>query len=62
MCKIFHSSTKLFSNNSDIDKAFRSIHQSVMTKIKKYVRKGWIVKKIVEHNIKIFSVNISKNN
>ena len=33
-----------------------------MTKIKKYVRKGWIVKKIVEHNIKIFSVNISKNN
>ena len=33
--KIFHSSAKLIANHSDIDEAFKSIHQSNMTKIKK---------------------------
>ena len=36
--KIFHSSTKVIANDSDIDEAFKSMHQSKnkkMTKIKK---------------------------
>ena len=32
--KIFHSCTKLIASNSDIDKAFICMHQSIMTKIK----------------------------
>ena len=54
MREIFHSSAKLIENDSDIDKAFGSINQSVMMKIKHFVCKGWIVKTIVEHGIKIF--------
>ena len=34
-CKIFHSSHKLIASDSDIDKAFKSMHQSIMKKIKK---------------------------
>ena len=49
MRKIFHLSAKLVANYSDIDKAFRSMHQSVMTKTKNFVSKGWIVKTIVRH-------------
>ena len=33
--KIFHPSTKLISSDSDIDEAFKSMHQSIMTKINK---------------------------
>ena len=33
--KIFHSSAKLIASDSDIDEAFKSMHQSIMTKIKK---------------------------
>ena len=32
--KIFHSSTKLIASYSDIDEAFKSMDQSIMTKIK----------------------------
>ena len=32
MRKIFHSSSNIIANDSDIDKAFESMHQSVMTK------------------------------
>ena len=32
-CKFFHSSDKLIANNPDIDEAFKSMHQSIMTKI-----------------------------
>ena len=32
MRKIFHLSAKLIVNDSDIDKAFRSIYESVMMK------------------------------
>ena len=35
-CKIFHSSAKLIASDSDIDEAFKSMHQSIMTKIKNY--------------------------
>ena len=53
MPKIFHSSAKLVANYSDIDKAFGSMHQSVMTKTKNFVSKGWIVKTIVKHSFNI---------
>ena len=33
--KMFHSNTKLTATNSDIDEAFKFMHQSVMTKTKK---------------------------
>ena len=33
-CKIFHLSTKLIARDSDINEAFRSMHPSIMTKIK----------------------------
>ena len=32
-CKIFHSSAKLIASDSDTDEAFKSMHQSIMTKI-----------------------------
>ena len=36
------SSTKLIATNSDTDEAFKSMHQSVMTKIGYYACKYWI--------------------
>ena len=42
-CKIFHSSVKLIASDSDIDEAFKYMHQSIMTKIKK-----------LKYSIKIF--------
>ena len=33
--KIFNPNANLIAINSDIDKAFQSIHQKIMTKIKK---------------------------
>ena len=44
----------LIVNGSDIDKAFGSMHQSVMVKIRNSVSKDCIIKTIVEHRIKIF--------
>ena len=35
-CKIFHSRTKLIASDSNTDEAFKSMHQSIMTKIKNY--------------------------
>ena len=32
--KIFHSSTEVIADDSDFDEAFKSMHQSIMTKIK----------------------------
>ena len=53
--KIFHSCTKLTASDSDIDKAFISMHQSIMTKIKNYAYKDWIVLDVViKHRIMIF--------
>ena len=53
--KIFHSSTKLIDSNLDINEAFESMHQSIMTKIKNYTFEDWIVfDVIIKHSIKIF--------
>ena len=53
--KIFHSSAKLIASDSDIDEAFKSMHQSIMTKIKNYASEDCIVLDvIVKHSIKIF--------
>ena len=54
MIIIFHPSVKLIVNDPDIDKAFGSMYQTVMTKMKNSVSKNWVVKTIVEHRIKIF--------
>ena len=40
--KIFHSSAKVIASDSDIEEAFESLHQSIITKIKNYVREDWI--------------------
>ena len=54
-CKIFHSSAKLIAIDSDIDEAFRSICQSIMTKIKIYGSDDWIAfNLIIKYSIIIF--------
>ena len=54
-CKIFHSSTKLIASNSDIDEAFISMLQNIMTKIKNYASEGWFaLDVIIKCSIKIF--------
>ena len=61
-CKIFHSSTKLIASYSESDEAFKSMHQSIMTKIKNYASKDWIVLDvIIKHSIKIFECYYKKN-
>ena len=54
--KIFNSCTKLIVSDSDIDEAFKSMHQSIMTKIKNYASEDWIVLEDVniKDSIKIF--------
>ena len=54
-CKIFYSSAKLIANNSDIDAAFKSVHQSIMAQIKHFASNDWIVLDIIiKHSIRIF--------
>ena len=54
-CKIFHSSTKIIASDSDIDEAFKSMDQSIMTKTKNYACEDWIVlDAIIKHSIEIF--------
>ena len=61
-CKIFHSSAKVIASDSDIDEALKSIHQSIMTKIKNYVSEDWIVfDVIIERSIKSFESYYEKN-
>ena len=53
--KIFHSCAKLIACDSDIHETFKSMHQSIMTKMKNPASKDWIViETIVKHSIKIF--------
>ena len=53
--KIFHSSTKLIDSDSDIDEAFKSMHQSIMTKLRNYACEDCIVLDvIIKYSIKIF--------
>ena len=54
-CKIFHSSTKLIASDSNIDEAFKSMHQSIITEIENYTGEDWIVLDvIIKHSVKIF--------
>ena len=46
MRKIFHSSAKLIANDSDIDKAFESIHENDKTEIKKITAKIGFLKQL----------------
>ena len=53
--KISHSSAKIIASDSDIDEAFKSMHQSIMTKIKNYACKNWTdLDVIIKYSIKIF--------
>ena len=45
--QIFHSCTKPIANDSDIGEAFKSMHQSIVTKIKNYADKDWIVLHVI---------------
>ena len=52
--KIFHSSAKLIASDSDIDEAFKSMHRTIMTKIKNYACKDLIaLDVIIKLSIKI---------
>ena len=54
-CKVFHLSTKLIAKSSDIDEAFKSLHWSIIIKIKDSASKDWIVfDVIIKQSIKIF--------
>ena len=53
--RIFHSNAKLIASDSDIDEAFKSKHQSIMSTMKNYADEDWIVvDMIIKHSIKIF--------
>ena len=53
--KIYHSSVKLIVSDSNIYEAFKSMHQSIMTKTKNSPSEDWIVLDvIIKHSIKIF--------
>ena len=53
--QIFHSCTKIIASDLDIDEAFKPIHQSITTKVKKYACEDYIVlDTIIKHSIKIF--------
>ena len=59
--RIFYSCTKLLSNDSDINEAFKSMHLSIMTKIN-YACKDWIViDVIIKHSIKTFECQYEEN-
>ena len=61
--KNFHSSAKLIATDSNIDETFKSLHQSIMTKMKNSASKDWIViKTIVKYSIKIFEETNSIEN
>ena len=53
--QIFYLCTKLITSDLDIDEAFKSMHQSIITKTKKYTCEDYIVlDTIIKHSIKIF--------
>ena len=60
--KIFHSSFKLIANYSDVDEAFISMHQSVMSKIQNYAIEDWIALYVViKYSIKILVSQYKEN-
>ena len=46
--KILNSSTKLIPNDSEMDETFKSMHQSITTKVKKYASEDWINETVVK--------------
>ena len=53
--QIFYLCTKLITSDLDIDEAFKSMHQSIIKKIKNYACEDYIVlDTIIKHSIKIF--------
>ena len=56
-CKTFHSSAKLTACVSENGEAFKSMHQSIITKIKNDASKDWIVLNvIIKHSVQILNV------
>ena len=54
-CRIFHSSAKVIVSDSDIEEAFKSMLQSIMTEIKNYASEDCIaLNVIIKCSIKIF--------
>ena len=50
------------SRDSDIDKAFKSLHQIIITETKNYSFKDWIVLDvIIKHSITIFECQHKEN-
>ena len=48
---MFHSSIKIIASASDIVETFKSVHQSIMAKIKNYACEDWIVlDAIIKHS------------
>ena len=59
--KIFHKSAKLIASDPFIDEAFETMHQCIMTKIKNYPSKDWVVLDvIIKHSIKILNVSLGE--
>ena len=52
--KILHSSYKRIASDSDLDEAFKSMHQSILTKIKNFGNEDCVVETILRHSIRIF--------
>ena len=51
-CKIFYLCTKLITSDSDIEEAFKSMHQTIITK--KIMLVKIVLDVIIKHSIKIF--------
>ena len=50
--KIFHSSALVTAKDWNIDEAFKSMHQSIMTKIENSAGDNWvIIEVLVKHRI-----------
>ena len=59
--EIFHSSAKLIASDLYIDETFKSMHKSIMAKIKNYASEDCIVLDvIIKHSMKIFEKNKRK--
>ena len=61
MYKIFHWHAKLIANDLSIDKAFESMHQSVMTKIKILLVKVRLLKQLWSMVLRLLIVSIDGN-
>ena len=61
MRKIFHSSSNIIVNDSDIDKALEPMHQSVMTKIENFVSKNELLKQLWNMVSIFLSFSIDRN-